>query len=538
MPPSDSRRAVQRLVDEEAVVAHAAAGAEHGVPDVAGAFLAVGAVELDLVAHAGQQIRIQRVDRVDRVALGRRRQRVVDRPDRPLAVVRRAAAGVVDRRGLVVDVRAARGRAPLPAVLADLARAAEVVQVHEPLRQRVEVGRDRLRELGDARVAVAALDVAEDLVVRAVLFHDVDHVVDAVVQRLHHLVLGGGRRADEAVVVGDDVGQARQLARVGRRQRQEASLGQLPDVTVARAVLQRGGAAGRERVGRRGAGAVAGVGAGVALAVHHVQRLAVAADAHRVREPAGRDQAEHAAVPVVIAIAGAVEVDHRHRVAAAVGDVERALVGRQRQAVRAAAGRQVAVRNQARGRRGLDRVDDLVAARVDDVDQVGVVGGDQQARLRAVQDHLVGVALHLDARHHARRALDVDDHDLTVADARHVRGRLALDRDAERELAARHAGLRGIDLAGAQIQLGGLGVAGDVDDADRVVLEVGDDQLGAVAGDADARRLRVHRAAEAGDVDEQAVACAAVAQVDRRAALGPATAARGDRCARCRPCRR
>ena len=379
MPPSDGRRAVQRLVDEEAVVAHAATGAEHGVPDVAGAFLAVGAVELDLVAHAGQQVRIQRVDRVDRVALGRRRQRVVDRADRPLAVVRRAAAGVVDRRGLVVDVRAARGRAPLPAVLADLARAAEVVQVDESLRERVEVGRDHLRELRDARVAVAALDVAEDLVVGAVLFHDVDHVMDAVVQRLHHLVLGRGGRTDEAVVVGDDVGQARQLARVGRRQREEARLGELPDVAVARAVLQRSRAAGREGVARRGPGAVARIGAGVALAVDHVQRLAVAADAHRVREPAGRDQAEHAAMPVAIAIARAVEIDHRHRVAAAVGDVERALVGRQRQAVGAAAGRQAAVRNQTRGRGGLDRVDDLVAARIDHVDQVGVVGGDQQA---------------------------------------------------------------------------------------------------------------------------------------------------------------
>ena len=150
------RRAVERLVDEEAVVADAAARAEHGVPDVAGAFFAVGAVELDLVAHARQQIGVERVDRVDRVARRRRRERIVHRADRSLAVVRRPAAGVVDRRGLVVDVRAARRRAPLPAVLADLARATEVVQVHEPLRERVEVGRDRLRELRDVRVAVAA----------------------------------------------------------------------------------------------------------------------------------------------------------------------------------------------------------------------------------------------------------------------------------------------------------------------------------------------------------------------------------------------
>ena len=90
---------------------------------------------------------------------------------------------VIDRRGLVVDVGAARRRAPLPAVLADLARAVEVVEVHEPLGQRVKVGRDRLRELGDARVAVAALDVAEDLIVGAVLLDDVDHVPDALVQR-------------------------------------------------------------------------------------------------------------------------------------------------------------------------------------------------------------------------------------------------------------------------------------------------------------------------------------------------------------------
>ena len=64
-------------------------------------------------------------------------------------------------------------------------------------RQVVIVRRERLAELGQRRIAVRAVgQVAEHLIEGAVLLHDVDHVLDALAQELHHLrvvLVGLGR---------------------------------------------------------------------------------------------------------------------------------------------------------------------------------------------------------------------------------------------------------------------------------------------------------------------------------------------------------
>ena len=257
------------------------------------ALFTVGTVELDLVADARQQIRIQRVDGIVDVAFGRGGEGVVDAANRPLAVVRGPASAVVHRRSLVVDVGAARGGAPLPAVLTHLTRAAEVVQIHELLGDRVKVRGDGLRELRDAGIPVAARNVAQDLVVGAVLLDDVDDVPDVLVELGHDGLLVVRGRVQETVVVRHGLRQLLEFVPVRRRQRQQSGLGELPDVLIRRAILQViAGQLRRVGVAGRGHGALAGFGPkAVALSVHHVQRLAVAADADRVREPGRRDEA-------------------------------------------------------------------------------------------------------------------------------------------------------------------------------------------------------------------------------------------------------
>ena len=63
-------------------------------------------------------------------------------------------------------------------VAAHHARAARVVQENKFTRKFVLIGRHFFAENAEARVAVSFLDVAEDLIVRAIFFDDVNDVLD------------------------------------------------------------------------------------------------------------------------------------------------------------------------------------------------------------------------------------------------------------------------------------------------------------------------------------------------------------------------
>jgi hypothetical protein len=64
------------------------------------------------------------------------------------------------------------------AVVAHLRVDVEVVEQHELAGERVRVRRDLLSEQGQVRVAVPLRQVAQDLVVGAVLADDVEDVLD------------------------------------------------------------------------------------------------------------------------------------------------------------------------------------------------------------------------------------------------------------------------------------------------------------------------------------------------------------------------
>ena len=81
------------------------------------------------------------------------------------------------------------------AVHADLGVDVEVVEHAELARQRMGVGRHAIAKQTQRRIAVAALEVAENLIVRAVLADDVEHVLD----RRHVADAPWDRRADRGV---------------------------------------------------------------------------------------------------------------------------------------------------------------------------------------------------------------------------------------------------------------------------------------------------------------------------------------------------
>jgi hypothetical protein len=63
---------------------------------------------------------------------------------------------------------------------------------------------DRLGEEGEIGIAVADLQIPENLVIRSILLHDVNHMFDSVPQELHHgMVFLVSRNCREVVVLGD-----------------------------------------------------------------------------------------------------------------------------------------------------------------------------------------------------------------------------------------------------------------------------------------------------------------------------------------------
>jgi hypothetical protein len=113
-----------------------------------------------------------------------------------------------------------------------------MVQFHpvlelSPESKGVMVGGHGAGEQVQLRIAVAPAEVAQHLVVSAVLLDDVDDVADAAAHlgqgRVGGAVLGGGL---EAVVDGDLAGQLAERRVAGDGQRQKARLLQLPDIAV------------------------------------------------------------------------------------------------------------------------------------------------------------------------------------------------------------------------------------------------------------------------------------------------------------------
>ncbi len=350
----------------------------------------------------------------------------------------------------------------------------------------MEVGGHRVWKLGDGRVAVADFEVAEHLVVGAVLLDDVDHVLDVLVQKGHGLGLGGGFGAKEIVVRDHAGGERAELCSCGHGNGLEAGLGQLPGVLV--------GGVGRRLYSGRGVGRVLGVGTGVAFAIDDVEQFAVGADAYGVGVKACGDEAgDHAA-------AGRTEPDDRDGVFAAVGDIKGFLIGRKGQRIGVGTLVGGLVRVDGGRRRDGNLVDDLLGVGIDHGNGVAVVLRDIEQGLGLVHDHFVGVAGQLDAGQHA---IGGDVVDLAVADAGDIGDVVALELDPERVFAARYAGgnwtVHG--FAGAQVEFAAdrpvaVGVG---EHADRVVFVVGDQQAAAVGGDGYAGRFgRGHEAKAAG----------------------------------------
>ena len=202
------------------------------------------------------------------------------------------AVGVAARpagEGALQVVGADRGRAPLVAVGAEDAGAVGVVEQDELAGELVLVGGDPLAEDAQARVAVARRDVAQHLVVGAVLLDHVDDVLDR----------GSARRSARArrgrAGRGAAAGAPRRCARAGGCARPSRSargssrvVGQRHEreraVVVVR--VEAGGAGGRLAPRRSGFGVD-----GVALDVGDAERPAGGVEDERAGKPADGDEA-------------------------------------------------------------------------------------------------------------------------------------------------------------------------------------------------------------------------------------------------------
>ena len=94
----------------------------------------------------------------------------------------------------------ATARRPGPTIHTAITRVQEIIQGHEIIREVMEVWCDGFAEERQRRIAVGTIiQVAQDLIEGAVLFHDVDHVLDLMMQEFHHWIFAGITRLVEVI---------------------------------------------------------------------------------------------------------------------------------------------------------------------------------------------------------------------------------------------------------------------------------------------------------------------------------------------------
>ncbi len=328
------------------------------------------------------------------------------------------------------------------------------------------VGRDRLREQRQLRVAVAGLEVAQHLVVGPVLLDDVDDVLHPPAHRRHHRLGRIGLRPGRHHGVGPDAGsQPRQSRAGGRRQRQQRACLLLQDVLAARPAP--GPALGRrlQRVA-----AAARVRPRQPLEIGH--RQAAAGDRDGVGIPAGRDQTGERCRRARRPAQRLAQVDRSNRIEAAERHPQPVAGKRQTVGVEPLrpVGRAVGA---AQDQRVLGDGATIGGQR----DQrIGVVAGRQHAAVGQRQQR-GRLALRLRPGGDAEAVVGQRQRDqFAVAWATDDGAPRRGHGDAERIGAARTPALRRVELARAQVDLGDHPPLGEVDPTDRVVEEVGHQQ--------------------------------------------------------------
>ena len=279
-------------------------------------------------------------------------------------------------------------RAPGMAVATHLTVAVGVVEKRELLGDLVVIrsdipGKHAQRGITVSLGRLAGGQIAEHLVVRAILLDHIDHVADrggiahpAGDRRLPVV----GHRSEEVVGVGA-VGihlarEARELLLVGHVDDRQRSVDDRADVgmreELANILLEVG------ELAVVLAAVVEGIGSRLIPLPHaDKQALAIGGDCHGRRIPAGGDEAAN------LAAAGAGDVNHRDAIVVGIGNVERLPVGGDSEGIgRAPLG---GSRKEARG----DRLDDNAPSGIDDPHGVGRRARHEQPVVLRVKDDLV-----------------------------------------------------------------------------------------------------------------------------------------------------
>src|SRR5262249_39308884 len=173
-------------------------------------------------------------------------------------------AGVDDRYGLLYLHRGPRLRCPIPAIAADFAGVQEVIQRHKLARKLMMVRAYGLRKNDKRRIAVSYFQIAEHLIIRTVLLHHVDHVLDALAQEGNNSALFVGLCQAESIILCHALSQIFQRTAFGGRDNRKTCFSELPDILI-------GGVAWNViSCDSSLIPATLGIWPGVALAIHHI----------------------------------------------------------------------------------------------------------------------------------------------------------------------------------------------------------------------------------------------------------------------------
>ncbi len=195
-------KCIAGAVNGETIVANGEICPQRGVPQKAGIDFIVRSIRRSHIGLARQHIRIVRCQGIGSLALGDARKGHVHIAVQTTLVQGQAASGIGQRVLAFYHVLGLSRSGPGPAVIADFGGVIEVIERDEVARQVVLIRRERLAKLSQSRIAVADLQVAQDLVVGPVFLDDEDHVLDALPHSRHDRGVVGAHGVGEAVVRG------------------------------------------------------------------------------------------------------------------------------------------------------------------------------------------------------------------------------------------------------------------------------------------------------------------------------------------------
>src|ERR1700730_2111678 len=123
-------------------------------------------------------------------------------PIGPLILVAGAATRIIQRYGFYSEIGFPGSHAPRPTIRADITGTVEIVEIDKLLGDLVEIRCGRFAEQSEGRIAVATIKISQNLIIRPILLHDIDDMLNSLAQLANYNFVLYLRKREKRVIIG------------------------------------------------------------------------------------------------------------------------------------------------------------------------------------------------------------------------------------------------------------------------------------------------------------------------------------------------